>query len=285
MTRPSSFTITLQGDSRVIAGNDLPDHPTGTYPVSQSDDAYNYDRNPNNIAAQDFTFALPANPTVAASASYVPMGVVGVMLTGGYIFNALDAEGRDAPAHELQDNCQGHPQMDGAYHYHTLTDCVEDEGTGHSSLVGYALDGSGIFGYRGEDGSDMTTAELDECHGHTHVIEWDGATVEMYHYHTTHEYPYTVGCFRGTPVSTGNNQRGGGQPPTGGQPQSGQPQGGGQGNGGQQPPQAALEACASLTVNAACSFSSPNGTISGTCQTPTNSSQLACVPAGGPPSP
>ncbi|MFN8426725.1 MAG: hypothetical protein U0X87_10785 [Anaerolineales bacterium] len=36
--------------------------------------------------------------------------------------------------------------------------------------MGYAFDGFGIFGYYGEDGSELTNADLDECHGHTHVI-------------------------------------------------------------------------------------------------------------------
>ena len=279
VTWPSSFTITVQGDSRVITGNDLPDHPTGTYPVAQSDDVYNYDRNPNSITAQNFTFTLPTNPVMAASASCVPMGVVGVMLTGGYIFNALDAEGRDAPAHELLDNCQGHPEMNGAYHYHTLTDCVEDDGAGHSALVAYALDGFGIFGYRGEDGTDMTTAELDECHGHTHEITWDEQQTGMYHYHMTHEYPYTVGCFRGAPVSTGNDPQGGGQ--QNGQGQPAQVPAGGRG----QAPQAAIDACLNLTANSACSFTGMNGTVSGACGTPPNSTQLVCMPAGAPPNP
>jgi hypothetical protein len=38
-----------------------------------------------------------------------------------------------------------------------------------------------------------------------------------------------------------------------------------------------------LSANASCSVSTPNGSISGTCQTPPNLSQLICVPAGGPP--
>lgn len=47
------------------------------------------------------------------------------------------------------------------------------------------------------------------------------------------------------------------------------------------PPQQALDACASLTQNAACSFDLPNGVnITGTCITPPNSSQLACAPQG-----
>jgi hypothetical protein len=64
-----------------------------------------------------------------------------------------------------------------------------------------------------------------------------------------------------------------------------QPPMGGQGQGGMmgQPPQAALDACANQSQGAACSFSAPMGTVSGTCMTPPNQNQLICVPAGGPP--
>ena len=42
------------------------------------------------------------------------------------------------------------------------------------------------------------------------------------------------------------------------------------------PPQAAISACASSSAGAVCQFSSPRGTISGTCQ---QKQQLVCVPA------
>ena len=35
-----------------------------------------------------------------------------------------------------------------------------------------------------------------------HVL-WDGQTVSMYHYVATRAYPYTIGCFRGSPVTVG----------------------------------------------------------------------------------
>ena len=267
---PHSFTISVQGDQRVFTGNDLPDHPTGTFPISSNDDAYAIDRNPNSISEQSITLTLPANPVIAAQPTCIG-NEVGIMLSGVVIFNAFDAAGRDAGAHEVQDSCDGHPQQSGFYHYHNLSDCFQDTAAGHSALMGYAFDGFGIFGYYGEDGSELTNADLDECHGHTHAIEWDGQQMEMYHYHATHEFPYTVGCFKGTPtvraLSAGEGQNGQNQP--GGQ------QGGGQGG----PPQEAINACAGLSQGAACSV----GPTNGTCQTPPNTNQLACVPAGGPP--
>jgi hypothetical protein len=227
----ATFEVVLIGDIRQLTGNNLPTtHGTGVYPVSASDDAYAYDPNPNRISEQTVTLELPANPTLATEAGCLTPGGIGVLTTGVVIFDALDALNRDAVAHETQDGCSGHPEITGAYHYHNLTSCIEDEGTEHSVLVGYAMDGFGIFGVRGEDGQPLTNADLDECHGHTHMIEWDGQSVEMYHYHATYEYPYTIGCFRGTSVTAGVGA-GGAMPPGG---QGGQQPPGGQ--GGQQPP-------------------------------------------------
>lgn len=233
----NEFSVQVVGDTRVISGNALPDHNTGTYPIASSDDAYQYDRNPNSIAAQDLMIELPANPTIANQSDCVSMGAIGIMKSGVVLFNALDAVARDAAAYETQDGCEGHPESTGEYHYHTLSPCLAatDTEEGHSILMGYVYDGFGIYGYRGEDGEVLTNDDLDECHGHTHVIEWDGVDVEMYHYHATYEYPYTVGCYRGTVAvsqSMGQGQAGGnGQPPDGNsQPPQGNRPPPGQGN-------------------------------------------------------
>ncbi|MBM3178858.1 MAG: DUF1566 domain-containing protein [Chloroflexi bacterium] len=52
-----------------------------------------------------------------------------------------------------------------------------------------------------------------------------------------------------------------------------------------QPPQEAISACVGLTLGTACSINTPNGIVNGTCGTPPNSTQIACMPAGGAPSP
>ncbi len=66
-------------------------------------------------------------------------------------------------------------------------------------LVGYALDGFGIFGMY-EGGAFVTEESLDACHGHIHAIMWDESLLSMYHYHVTESSPYTLGCFRGAPA-------------------------------------------------------------------------------------
>jgi len=202
----ANITITTSASQRVISGNGLPTkQTTGTYPVASSDDAYSYDRNPNSISAQTVSITLPKSPKVASAPTCVGLGTVGILTSGVQVFNALDAGGRDAVAYEIQDSCQGHPEMSGTYHYHSISTCVLDaldRGSGHSKLVGYAADGFGIYGPRGTNGEDITDADLDACHGHTHKVKFNGKTQKIYHYHATSEYPYTIGCYKGTPVAS-----------------------------------------------------------------------------------
>lgn len=197
---PGRFGTERSGEVRVLTANGVPaNHPAGQFPIEPADDAYAFDPNPNPVAERDLRIEVPAEPVPAAQPSCLPMGPIGITISGVVLFNALDARGLDAVAHELQDSCDGHPAPGGDYHYHSLTGCIPDAGGGHSTLVGYAFDGFGLFGKRGEGGATLTNEGLDACHGHTHPIPWDGQTRELYHYHATWEYPYTVGCYQGTP--------------------------------------------------------------------------------------
>lgn len=76
---------------------------------------------------------------------------------------------------------------------------MESVSEGENVLVGYARDGFGLFGSK-ENGVVVKNEKLDACHGHTHEIFWDEILVSIYHYHVTQEFPYTVGCYAGTPV-------------------------------------------------------------------------------------
>ncbi|MDO8534552.1 MAG: hypothetical protein Q7S17_07415 [Xanthobacteraceae bacterium] len=86
----------------------------------------------------------------------------------------------------------------------------------------------------------------------------------MYHYVLTREYPYTVGCFRGTLLRV-QSRFGGDSPP-------------GKGEGvRRQPPAEAIAACAGLSSGSQCRFISPRGdAITGICRSPAGG--LACVP-------
>ncbi len=212
----AQFKITVESIdrvvSRIIEGNGLPvNTPTGNFPISPADIAFQFDRNPNSIEPQQVFLRLPMNPRIAVSPSCVPMGMIGVALNGVAIYNALDADGRDAVAHEVQDRCNGHPQMRGQYHYHGPSPCLPQE-TAREQLIGYALDGLGIYSMSDAQGRELTDADLDECHGRNSVVEWNGRRQNVYHYVLTREYPYTIGCFRGMPLLTRPNF---GRPPFG----------------------------------------------------------------------
>lgn len=206
----SEFNVALDGQgNRVITGNNLPTLPVGTFPIERNTVAWNYDKNPNNISSHVVNITFDAIPTVNDTPSCVGFGSNGISLAGSAIYQGSSTLGTDAAAWEILDNNGGHTDGTETYHYHYLAEAVLEEldpdDGGHSKLMGYMQDGFGIFGPRGEDGDILASADLDECHGHTHEIEWDGEIRNMFHYHWTYDFPYNVGCFRGTPQDLGIN--------------------------------------------------------------------------------
>ena len=212
LTLESKFEAKLDGQgNRIVTGNALPRTPVGVFPIAQGSVAYQYDRNPSHIEAHDVNLTLPANPTVLATPRCVPYGATGILLTGNAFYHGSSTAASDAAAYEALDSCGG--QSDGSFTYHThfvtpcLTDALDNCAPGHSSLWGYAMDGFGIYGPRGEDGKVLASKDLDECHGHTHTVDWDGKSTSMYHYHWTYDFPYNVSCFRGVPVKAWNSSK------------------------------------------------------------------------------
>jgi hypothetical protein len=279
----ATFSDTVSGNTRTISGNDLPiSHTTGIFPIQSSDKAYTYDKNPNSIAAQTITQQFPASPTYSNTA-YCMGGEVGVMLTGVALFNGFDALHRDAAANEVQDGCQGHPQVSGEYHYHSLSSCITDVSV--NTVIGFALDGFPITGPKVATDKYLTTDDLDDCHGITSEIVLDGVKKTMYHYVMTQDFPYSVSCFRAKPVSlmltastqSGNSSKGQSMQKPSGMPSQSMQQGGQQ---RRQPPQQAISACSGKASGSSCQFTTPRETISGTCKMPPSESTLVCVPSG-----
>ena len=214
VTWDGTYAVEVDGDVRRVTTNDVPDdHPTGQFPVDPDDPAYEYDRNPNTISEQDLAYELDATPEVADEPSCMG-GESGVMNTGVALFNALDAGNRDAGAWEVQDSCEGHPEVTGAYHYHTLSSCIDDVSV--DTIIGWALDGFPITGPTVGEGNVLTTADLDECHGITSTLDIDGEQVTTYHYVMTQDFPYSVSCFRGTPAESPRLEGGAPAMPPGG---------------------------------------------------------------------
>lgn len=200
----SEFNITLDGKgNRVLSGNGLPNHPTGIFPIQRGTIPWNYDKNPNIISPQPLSFTIPALPQEASTKSCVGFGPAGYSLTGSAIYHGASTLGTDAAAHEMLDRFGGHTDGTERYHYHypskDLQDHIHPHTSGHSALMGYMLDGFGIYGPYGENGELLKSADLDECHGHKHPVMWDGQMVTIYHYHWTYDFPYNIGAYKGTP--------------------------------------------------------------------------------------
>ena len=205
---------------RYFKGNGLPNFVMGKFPVQPGTPAYSYYN------------ALPGGSTTYPTADLIPVAtynlesyipkipvenpkdangnvlpgpisslITGVALTGA-VWHAELANSSTSwynPSSALPlDQCWGHP-YNKQYHLHGYSwKCFPNQGnSGPSPLFGYALDGYGIYGPRGEDGQMITNAQLDQCHGHTASVMWDGQITNIYHYHLNREYPYSVGCFHG----------------------------------------------------------------------------------------
>jgi hypothetical protein len=199
------YTETVSSNNRQIAINNLPvDAMVGDWPMTKYPKLTLIDSNPGIPESLHASFSYPTKPLEAPSPSCVSQGAIGVTTNGVVIFNASDARGEDAVAREIIDEFGGHPARSN-YHYHFIPERLDSESLidGHSGIVGYINDGFPIYGYRGEGGVEVSNSNLNRCHGHIH-----GSL--GYHYHATIEYPYTVGCYHGTPTSNSS-----GRPPPG----------------------------------------------------------------------
>lgn len=199
----ASFSNVVNGNTRTIVTNDLPNHTTGVFPIAAGDTAYAYDKNPNKISPQNFAYSLPVRPVYGSP--QCTGGQVGVMLTGVAIFSGFDAGGRDAGAWEVQDSCNGHPEKTGIYHYHTLSSCIKDVSV--HTVIGFALDGFPITGPQVAKDNLLTTSDLDECHGITGSVTIDSRVVTTYHYVMTQDFPYSVSCFRAKAIQPPGQQQ------------------------------------------------------------------------------
>jgi len=215
------FKTWVNDGMRYFTGNGVPNHPTGTFPVTSGQDAYSYYAAVPDPAGEyanaaeipieeyDLYMAVPTNPIFSNTPTAFSELTIAIASVTGATFHANIALTADPlyvdPVAALPlDQCWGHP-VHMQYHYHGYSwKCFPNQGDAneHSPLFGYALDGFGVFGPRGDGGVLLTNDQLDECHGHTGKIDWDGILSDMYHYHLNNEYPYGPGCFRGTKIGT-----------------------------------------------------------------------------------
>lgn len=140
------------------------------------------------------TFYLPVAPVPLSSpASIGGMGaLVGVALNG-INFDPPAPVSAILGAHTLApfDDCGGHVNTHAGYHYHAATGCGTQvtQADGHAPLIGYAMDGYGLYAMTDDEG--VEPADLDECRGHSDDDRG-------YHYHVAGAGENLfIGCFHG----------------------------------------------------------------------------------------
>ena len=214
--------IRLDGDAVVISSSNLPPHlsyyygeASALFAIFDTSRGNQYRANPNLIAETPFTIRIPLRPVSAGvtinrnavngdvgDPSDYGMGVVGVALDSVALFNPL-ANPPDQIEDErfTFDSNEGHPQMQGAYHYHAgapgplrvlaslgfVTSAVWGEA--EIELYGVMCDGTVVMGMTELDGSAAAT-DVDAQAGHTHDIVDGGGTVVLenpYHVHLAQE--------------------------------------------------------------------------------------------------
>lgn len=186
----------IDGNFLVIKCDGVPDHKSPYFASNDANfekyDGNNslYQRNPNSIVAQNFTFRIPVNPKEASSKSATPLGPIGISINGIPFFNQY--AGPNQPlTFEINsfDQHGGHPQQTGQYHYH-LEPFYLTKNKGKEAFLGVLLDGYPVYGPV-ENGKIVTNPDLDAYHGHhSKTVDFPNG---IYHYHITEADPYLNG--------------------------------------------------------------------------------------------
>ncbi|WGK68857.1 YHYH protein [Candidatus Haliotispira prima] len=175
-TLSNSVRFTVEGDSRLISSNSVPDHNTGTFPNPN---------NPNTISGQKVLAKLPLNPQKASGVTagsktsegsgyanhvrIIGIATNGVLMEPGTAERWDPATGRRTRGDAYKwsydglgsdgtgdfvgmDDYKGHVQPTGTYHYHSIserTNLFDSDSSQHSALVAFSMDGFPIFGPHG----------------------------------------------------------------------------------------------------------------------------------------
>ena len=137
------------------------------------------------------TFLIPISPIALANPNSltadIGVSLNGVALAGPAPVNAILSANTIAAF----DDCGGHVNPIEGYHYHAALGCSEVISTvdGHANILGYALDGYGIYAMLNSTGEE--DFDLDECRGHS-----DDSRGYHYHAASAAENMF-IGCFKG----------------------------------------------------------------------------------------
>ena len=165
---------------------------TGTFQACQAAARQDVDPAYNNYCVQCLPEYMPEDATMTYVIPVVPQAAKRSQPTrfsgSGVAYNGIRLDG-PAPldaiiaAHTIApfDDCGGHVNPHVGYHYHAVTDCLQQSpatlgpvAAEHGTQIGVAMDGFQIFPHLTASGDDPD--DLDSCNGH----EAEGLA---YHYH------------------------------------------------------------------------------------------------------
>jgi hypothetical protein len=138
------------------------------------------------------TLLIPVTPVALSGTGSIGGEGVGVALNG-IVMDAPAPVDNIKAAYTIAafDDQGGHVNPHTGYHYHAATGASHQVASsdGHAALIGYALDGFGIYALNDTSGSEAT--DLDTCRGHTD-------STRGYHYHAASPGENMhIGCFKG----------------------------------------------------------------------------------------
>ena len=180
--------------------------------ITFSSQGSGYYQNPNRILSQSIKITIPLQPIpkniqidevavdglLNSDIHEYSMGAVGIALDGVSLFNSLAGPGDDIENEKYSfDFYSGHPEMSGAYHYHSTTkgplevlehnNLVSSSNFGEAEIEIYGImcDGTVVLGCLELDSSAPNALGLDAQNGHVHdLIDESGNTHFEERYHT-----------------------------------------------------------------------------------------------------
>jgi YHYH protein len=200
--------ITSDGTYVYIKSNAVPDHKSPYFKDTQwestmyvNDTRPGFVQAPNNkVSSINYTFKIPLNPKPATTTTPLGAATIGVAINGVPFFNQYQMQGiaitPGSGEYVSFDLYGGHPTPFNEYHYHIEPNYLTSS-KGSSALMGFLLDGYPVYGPV-ENGTTLTSSNLDQYHGHSHATaDYPNGT---YHYHITADAPYINGNgYYGTP--------------------------------------------------------------------------------------
>lgn len=123
------------------------------------------------------TYYIPVKPLYLEKPSSLGRDGIGIAFNG-VNFEAPAPTHAILAAHTLAplDDHGGHVNPHAGYHYHAVTGSTKEveQEDAHSAMLGYAMDGFGLYAHKDKNGN--VYKDLDECNGHYDKIRG-------YHYH------------------------------------------------------------------------------------------------------